>query len=142
MAKLILRSGDREFVAEVNGDTVTIDGTAVEAPRRALAVADGNKRWVFLDGDVFEFEVPTGSAGSARKGRHHHGSLAAPMPATVVRVNTEAGATVKRGDTLLVLEAMKMELPIRATIDGTVTSVNCRVGEMVQPGVALVEIDA
>ena len=141
MAKVILRSGEREFVAELNGDTVTIDGTMIETPRRALAVADGDKRWVFLDGDVFEFEVPTASAGSPRKGRHHHGSLAAPMPATVIRVNTEAGAAVKRGDTLLVLEAMKMELPIRATANGTVTAVYCRVGEMVQPGVALVEID-
>jgi len=57
------------------------------------------------------------------------------MPATVIRINTPAGTVVKRGETLLVLEAMKMELPIRATEDGTVKTVNCRIGELVQAGV-------
>ena len=138
MAKMILRSGDREFTATVSADAVTIDGVATVPIPRAMAVADGDTRWVFLDGDVFEFEVPR---AGRKRASGHHGSLSAPMPATVVRVNTEPGGTVKRGDTLLVLEAMKMELPIRATSDGTVTAVNCRVGELVQAGVALVEID-
>ena len=137
-APIILRSGDREFRVEIAGDRVVVDGQTVDAPARAHAAADGEKRWVFLDGDVFEFEV----ARPGRKRSGAHGSLAAPMPATVVRVNIEVGATVKRGDTLLVLEAMKMELPVRATSDGTVSAVNCRVGELVQPGSPLVEIDA
>jgi len=38
------------------------------------------------------------------------------------------------------LEAMKMELPIRATTTGTVTAINCRVGELVQPGLPLIEV--
>ena len=63
------------------------------------------------------------------------------MPATVVRINTPVGTAVKRGETLLVLEAMKMELPIRANADGTVKAVNCRVGELVQPGVPLIELE-
>jgi 3-methylcrotonyl-CoA carboxylase alpha subunit len=70
----------------------------------------------------------------------HHGSLTAPMPATVVRIEAEVGTQVKRGETLLILEAMKMELPVRASSDGTVTAVNCREGDLVQPGVALIEI--
>ena len=137
-APIILRSGDREFRVEVDGDRVLVDGQPVDIPVRAYAVADGDKRWVFLDGETYELEVQR--PGRKRSGGHH-GSLSAPMPATVVRVNTEAGARVKKGETLLVLEAMKMELPVRATSDGTVTAVNCRVGELVQPGVALVEID-
>lgn len=139
MAKVILRSGDREFVAETSGETVVVDGTAVAVPRRVYAVEDGDRRWVFRDGDVFEFEVVR---GGRKRAAGHHGSLSAPMPATVIRVNTEVGAPVKRGDTLLVLEAMKMELPVRATSDGTVSAVKCRVGELVQPGTPLVEIDA
>ena len=136
--RVTLRLGDEEFRVEIDGDRVLVDGTAVDVPARAEAVADGDTRWVFLDGEVYEFEVQR--AGRKRT-PGHHGSLTAPMPATVVRVNTQTGARVKKGETLLVLEAMKMELPVRATTDGTVAAVKCRVGELVQPGVPLVEID-
>jgi biotin carboxyl carrier protein len=63
------------------------------------------------------------------------------MPGTVIRINVVAGAVVKRGDTLIVLEAMKMELPVRAPADGIVKTVSCREGELVQPGAALVELE-
>ena len=59
----------------------------------------------------------------------------------MIRINAPAGTVVKRGETLLVLEAMKMELPIRATEDGTVKTVNCRIGELVQAGVSLIELE-
>lgn len=108
-------------------------------PRTAWVAASGDARWVFLDGQVFRFEVE--SKGTRRHGGTHHGTLSAPMPATVLRVLVEAGAEVKRGDTLIILEAMKMELPIRAGADGVVTAVGCREGELVQPGTSLIEID-
>ena len=63
------------------------------------------------------------------------------MPATVVRVDAAPGDTVHRGDTLIVLEAMKMELPVRAPADGTVKAVHCKPGDLVQPGVPLIEIE-
>jgi len=62
------------------------------------------------------------------------------MPATVRAIEVAVGDRVNRGATLIVLEAMKMELPIKAPADGTVVSVACRVGELVQPGVPLVEL--
>jgi biotin carboxyl carrier protein len=61
------------------------------------------------------------------------------MPATVIRIDTAPGDRVSRGDILLVLEAMKMELPIRAPHDGVVGAFHCHVGELVQPGVTLVD---
>jgi biotin carboxyl carrier protein len=63
------------------------------------------------------------------------------MPATVVKVFVEAGARVSKGDTLLMLEAMKMELPVKAPRDGVVRAVRCQAGELVQPGVSLVELE-
>jgi 3-methylcrotonyl-CoA carboxylase alpha subunit len=63
------------------------------------------------------------------------------MPATVVKVLVAPGQAVRHGDTLVVLEAMKMELPIRAPGDATVKAVNCREGELVQPDRALVELE-
>jgi acetyl-CoA carboxylase biotin carboxylase subunit len=67
-------------------------------------------------------------------------SLAAPMPATVVKVLVKAGDRVAKGDTVIVLEAMKMELPLRAAGDATVKAVHCREGELVQPDTVLVEM--
>jgi biotin carboxyl carrier protein len=109
------------------------------ASRQGWAVATPDARWVFLDGRVYRFDVV--SRGSRRKGRGHHGSLAAPMPATVRKIQVAAGDAVRRGDVLIVLEAMKMELPIRATADGVVTAIHCSEGELVSPGVGLIEID-
>ena len=63
------------------------------------------------------------------------------MPATVVAIHVTAGQTVTAGDVLVVLEAMKMELAVTAPHDGRVRSIACRVGELVQPGVALVELE-
>ena len=64
------------------------------------------------------------------------------MPATVAQSRSRLAMPVARGDTLVVLEAMKMELPVRAHADGTVTAVHCREGELVQPGRPLVELSA
>jgi biotin carboxyl carrier protein len=106
----------------------------------AWVAPSGDKRWVFLGGNVYELEAHAAGRRS-RRAASGHSSLSAPMPATVIRVEVSAGAHVRRGDTLVILEAMKMELPIRADTDGTVTSVACKPGDLVQPGVALVEID-
>jgi biotin carboxyl carrier protein len=72
---------------------------------------------------------------------HDDMALASPMPATVAAVKVSPGEMVVRGDVLIMLEAMKMELPIIAPRDGRVRSVACRPGELVQPGVPLVEIE-
>ena len=63
----------------------------------------------------------------------------APMPATVIKVQVAAGDAVKKGDVVVLLEAMKMELPLRAEADGTVKRVLCKAGELVQPDVPLIE---
>jgi biotin carboxyl carrier protein len=96
-------------------------------------------QWVFLNGEVFRFEIER--AGSRRRrSAASHGSLTAPMPATVRRIEAQMGQPVRRGDILIVLEAMKMELPVRAPADGTIARVNCREGELVQAGQELVEL--
>jgi 3-methylcrotonyl-CoA carboxylase alpha subunit len=62
------------------------------------------------------------------------------MPATVVSVNVEPGQTVTAGQTLIVLEAMKMELPVRAPGDGRVEAIHCRPGDLLQPHVSLIDL--
>jgi biotin carboxyl carrier protein len=136
MADVItLRAGGTDYRVEVRKDGIAVDDVAVSLPRHAWAVAVNDVRWVFLDGEVYEFEV---QRQGRRKATAHQGSLSAPMPATVIRINVAPGDTVKKGDTLLVLEAMKMELPVRAPADGVVETISCRAGELVQAGVTLI----
>jgi biotin carboxyl carrier protein len=92
---------------------------------------------VWIEGQVAKLEPPARGRARVRSASH---DLASPMPATVIGVLVAPGAPVARGDTLVMLEAMKMELPIRATTDGVVAAINCRVGELVQPGSPLVEL--
>jgi len=96
--------------------------------------------WSFWRGRTF-FEAagaprPRGRRGSSGAIQ----SLVAPMPATVVKVLVQPGATVRKGDTAVVLEAMKMELPLRVPGDATVKAVRCREGELVPPDAVLVEL--
>ena len=66
--------------------------------------------------------------------------VAAPMPGTIVSVNVSEGQSVKSGDVLIVLEAMKMENEIKSPKDGTVSSVVVSKGESVDTGATLVTI--
>jgi biotin carboxyl carrier protein len=61
------------------------------------------------------------------------------MPATVLKVQVKPGDAVRKGDIVVVLEAMKMELPVRAVGDAVVAAVCCREGELVQADAVLVE---
>jgi acetyl/propionyl-CoA carboxylase alpha subunit len=65
--------------------------------------------------------------------------LTAPMPATVIVVHVKPGDAVTKGDVVVVLEAMKMELPLRALGDGIVSAVLCREGELVPADATLIE---
>ena len=69
------------------------------------------------------------------------GGLTAPMPGKIIAVHVQAGAVVKRGQALLVMEAMKMEHTINATTDGVVSEVFFFVGDQVSEGVALLSME-
>ena len=64
-------------------------------------------------------------------------AVSAPMPGTILKVNVQNGTAVKKGDVLMVLEAMKMENEIMAPADGTVASVNVAQGASVEAGAVL-----
>lgn len=106
---------------------------------RVYVATRNGVRWVFCEGQVWELVTESTTRRRHRAGEHEN--LAAPMPATVVKIPVEEGQTVTRGETVLVLEAMKMEMPLRAAHDGTVVAIRCEEGELVQPGVTLIEIE-
>jgi acetyl/propionyl-CoA carboxylase alpha subunit len=103
----------------------------------AHATADGV--WVCLEGRTWLISTRRDESTS-RNHRDDFAALAAPMPATVIAVNVAPGDHVAAGTTMILLEAMKMELPIVAPRDGVVERLSCAVGELVQPGVILVEL--
>jgi biotin carboxyl carrier protein len=107
-----------------------------------VAIADApDATWVFVDGQVAR--IASAGSGPTRGRARGRGdsSVMAPMPATVVTINAVAGQRVTEGDTIIVLEAMKMELPIRSPRSGIVKAVHCAKGDLVQPGVTLLEIE-
>ena len=156
MIALTLRLGTGAVAARIDAEgAVRIDDTTFTVTpagpglyvvddgrqRWHVAVADaGDVRWVSVDGQVAIVELEAGGIGRPRKKTAAAAAMMAPMPATVVKVLVKSGQPVREGETVLVLEAMKMELPIRAPRDGIVTAVHCEQGELVQPGVALVDL--
>jgi 3-methylcrotonyl-CoA carboxylase alpha subunit len=86
-------------------------------------------------------EVTGGDGRRRRAGRAFPGeAVTAPMPATVIKINVKLGDAVKKGDIVILLEAMKMELPVRAPDSGTVRAIRCREGELVDADAVLLEL--
>jgi 3-methylcrotonyl-CoA carboxylase alpha subunit len=118
------------------GELLARDGDRPLNIVRLFAVSAGDETWVFHDGVVYEIAA----AAAVRRGGHAQGSLTAPMPATIIEIRVAPGDSVKKGDILIVLEAMKMELPVRAPGDGRVKAVHCRPGDLVQPETSLIDL--
>ncbi len=100
--------------------------------------ARARETWVSTGGVTTRLVVA--DAAGARGGRDAHGSLEAPMPGKVVRVHVAEGDLVAKGQTLIAVEAMKMEHALKAPRAGRVTAVRAKVGELVQPGTPLVTL--
>jgi acetyl/propionyl-CoA carboxylase alpha subunit len=121
-----LEGGNRQLV---------VDGVATDA----LVAVDGNTIHVHLDGRQWEVrylepvELHAGDHGAAADD-----VATAPMPGVVVAVHTAAGARVSRGDTLVVIESMKLETAIKAWRDGTVETVHVTEGRTFERSAPLV----
>lgn len=148
------RRGDALFVTLPNGTTHELTVLKQEGGRMTLKSGDrqialashraGNKRQIWVDGGrqasqtvAYERIQQGATADSAETA----GSLSATIPAVVTDVLVAVGDAVSAGDKLILLESMKMVIPIAAPQDGTVSALNCAVGDSVQPGVALLEIE-
>ena len=109
--------------------------------RLAYAARSRRSTWVFIDGRTYVIDGDDRDGNTRAHTTDDQIALSAPMPATVVAIEVTPGQQVAAGDLLVMLEAMKMELPIRAPRAGRVRALACREGELVQPGVPLVEFD-
>ena len=119
--------------ADDDGDIVMLDGVS----QRLHVVADGEGLTVIAAGRNHRFVAedplspPAESAGSAER-------VMAPIPGRVTRLLAAAGDQVAKGAPLVVIEAMKMEITLRAPFDGTVEQIRCAQGDLVEEGLELV----
>jgi 3-methylcrotonyl-CoA carboxylase alpha subunit len=138
----LLRFGDRRVVA---GGAAEPDGTfalVVDGARRRVTVLDhGGETAVFIDGESWRLvEIDPFAARAAEDPAS--GRLTAPMPGRVTRLLVEAGSKVRRGQPLIIIEAMKMEHTILAPADGRVERVRFAVGDLVEEGAELITLGA
>jgi biotin carboxyl carrier protein len=139
-----------EVVLGKDGDVWTYEGHRLEphGERLKITLEDGSVHmahaakvgdvwWVHLNGHTFRWErMEPGAASGASDG-----GLVAPMPGKVLEVLVEVGQTVTAGEPLMVLEAMKMEHRIVATVDGVITAVHFQANDQVAQGVALLTLE-
>ncbi len=156
MSKLSFDDTTVEISADGNGYAATWDGQThhvevLEASNGRLDLAvdgrhvpayissDGQTRWVTVDGRTLKL---TRKSATARPGAGHDGrsELAAPMPGQVRAVNVQPGDQVTKGQVLVVLEAMKMEIRLQAPFDAQVASVDASVGQTVEREQVLVKL--
>ncbi|MFN3574105.1 MAG: acetyl/propionyl/methylcrotonyl-CoA carboxylase subunit alpha [Phenylobacterium sp.] len=121
------------------------DGEAVEAPipqdglGADVLLAQDGRIVVFEAGEAYAFEAvaPQALGGEGASG---DGAITSPMPGKVVAVSVEAGQSVSRGQTLVTLEAMKMEHALAAPFDGVVETLSVAAGDQVSEGLVMVRL--
>jgi 3-methylcrotonyl-CoA carboxylase alpha subunit len=114
---------------------IRLDGRAF----KARTVRDGHDWHVFSGGEYRRLTLR--EALQTQDPDTRAGSLAAPMPGKIIRVMSRPGDAVKKGEPLLILEAMKMEHTITAPADGVVKEVHFAAGEQVVEGAALITLE-
>ncbi|AVT76674.1 3-methylcrotonyl-CoA carboxylase subunit alpha [Rhodopseudomonas palustris] len=117
-----------------------IDVALGETRSRVQAVVDGAELYVRTRHGRFELHLvdPFGGESEEQTGED---KIVAPLPGTVVALLAEAGAKLDKGAPILTLEVMKMEQTLRAPFAGTLTAVKCKVGDIVQEGAELAEVE-
>ena len=119
------------------GWLLTLDGRQIVAH----VAAQGDSRFVHVSGQHYTLTVPD-NRSSRRRSSAGSGDLTAQMPGQVREVLVREGEFVERGQTLVILEAMKMEIRVSAPGGGVVKRLLVRTGEVVERGQLLAEIEA
>jgi len=145
--RLCARSGDRDYVLDLSlvGDgaafSLLVDGRSydvlAEVQKEHVTLQIVGERFVVHCEDERE-RAAHAVAGHKPSGKRE---LRAAMPGIVVDVKVQEGARVEEGQTLVVLEAMKMQNPLAAEAAGTVTRICCRKGDAVAGGALLLEME-
>ncbi len=152
---VIDRAGGRTTVALDDGEPVEVDVTSSGLPGLLSMLVDGQPSTAYVSrrGAGFEvtvggrrFDVAPASAAGRRRGPvggldDPPGQVMAPLAGVVVEVRVEVGDDIEVGQTLIVVEAMKMQNELRAPQAGVVTAIHFGAGDRVEQGVLLLEYE-
>ena len=137
----MLSIGEREFAftfssTDDGGFDLTLDGMKTHI----VAVIEGRELYLRTRQGRFDLHWvdPFGGDDEEQVGED---KIVAPLPGTVVALLAEVGATLEKGAPILTLEVMKMEQTLRAPFAGVLKVIKCKVGDIVQEGVELAEIE-
>ena len=125
---LISRDG-HEMILDTKGGRFTAAVGSANSDGESMVMALGREAVISETGKKMKKSVA------------HAGGLASPMPGKIFKILKEAGSEVKKGEAVLILEAMKMEHSIRSDKDGKVKKIFFQVGQLVQGGVILAEVE-
>ncbi|AMO54893.1 acetyl-CoA carboxylase biotin carboxyl carrier protein subunit [Endozoicomonas montiporae] len=102
---------------------------------------DNQQLFIHLGGKTWHLECIDEFSDAAAGGHTASGQVIAPMPGVVIELNTAVGDQVKEGDSLLLIESMKLQMAIRASVSGTVTGIHVAgAGDSFEKGSILVDI--
>ncbi len=137
---LELRSSDQKLFLLTTGDkTYEAELIATEGGGKEFVITLNGVRYSVVVSDRYDLLLER--LGIDQQSAQKTVSIKAPMPGLVLSVNTAVGSKVREGDTLIVLEAMKMENSLKAPGEATVSSIHVAVGDAVEKGESLVSFE-
>lgn len=137
---------------EVNGDRIqydvdSLDGKGLHILRQPnrnveahVEANQGGTVDIQIDGNHLNAQVAVGFHNSRTNTGSLSGQILSPMPGLIIDILVKIGDTVKQGETLLIQEAMKMQMKLRAPLDGIVTSIAAIPGAQVEKGMLLISL--
>lgn len=125
----------KKIALEIDGKLVT-----------GSAAINESEIWVHLNGETYTVEAVDTKLSNQRRRKQANvkiksGDLVAPMPGKIIKLSASIGESVKEGQTLLVMEAMKMEYTIKATMNGKLIAILVNPGDQVALGQNLIHIE-
>lgn len=129
-AQVAIDQGDGRYTVQLDGNRVVF-----------TAFVDAQEVHVWCGAKHHSFALPPPAWAASSASAVSSGSLVAPMPGRITRILAKVGQTVKAGEALLTMEAMKMETIVRAPADGVVKSIALNVGDLCAGGQVLAVVE-
>ncbi len=129
--------GEFSFLLKINNKVFEIIANEIEK----------DKYGILIDGHYLETKIKTrlqekaDELSSLRKKLHHHDNIKAPMPGMIIKIKKKLGDHVEIGESVLILEAMKMENDVRSPATGIIKELFIKEGDSVEKGFVLLTIE-